>query len=70
MVQKVAVNLLVRDWASPCDDWKTLCQPSSEWVSFSNYGRLRQRKQRNGLRLSLAVPKIQWNANPHCPHGF
>ena len=61
MVQKVAVRSLVRDWAPSCDD----C--SSEWVPFSNYGRLRQRKERDGLRLSSAVSKIEWDSNPHCP---
>ena len=30
---------------------------------FSNQGRLRQRKERDGLRLSSAVPKIQWVSN-------
>ena len=35
-----------------------LCQPSCNWESFSNHGRIRQRKQRDGLRLSSAVPKI------------
>ena len=30
-------------------------------------GKIRQRKKRDGLRLSLAVPKIQWNSIPHCP---
>ena len=28
---------------------------------------IRQRKERDGLRLSSAMPKIQWNSNPHCP---
>ena len=37
----------------------SLCQPSSKWVPFSNEGRLRQRKEKDGLRLSSAVPKIQ-----------
>ena len=27
-------------------------------------------KKRNGLRLSSAVPKIQWDSNPHCPYGY
>ena len=35
----------------------SLCRPSSEWVLFSN--KERQRKERDGLRLSSAVPKIQ-----------
>ena len=43
------------------------CKPISEWVHFSNQGRLRQRKERDGLRLSSAVPKIQWDSNPPPP---
>ena len=31
---------------------------------------IRQRKERDGLRLSSAVPKIQWDSNPHCPYGY
>ena len=37
----------------------SLCQPSRKWVPFSIKGRIRQRKKRDGLRLSSAVPKIQ-----------
>ena len=48
----------------------SLCQPSRKWVPFSNKGRIRQRKERDGLRLSSAVPKIQWDSNPHCPYGY
>ena len=33
-------------------------------------GRIGQRKERDGLRLSSAVPKIQWVSNPHSPHGY
>ena len=47
-----------------------LCQPSSKWVLISNEGRIRQRKVRDGLRLSSAVPKIQWDYNPNCPYGY
>ena len=47
-----------------------LCQPSRKWVPFSNQGRIRQRKERDGLCLSSAVPKIQWDSNPHCPYGY
>ena len=61
------MRLWARDRASPCDDWKTLCQSRSKWVFVSNKGSLRQRKVRDGLRLSSAVPKIQWDTNPHCP---
>ena len=37
----------------------SLCQTSSKWVSFPNQERIMQRKERDGLRLSSAVPKIQ-----------
>ena len=37
---------------------------SSKWVTFSNQGKIRQRKEQNGLRLSFAVPMIQWDTNP------
>ena len=42
----------------------SLCRPSSDWVPFSNWGRLRQQKERDELRLSSAVSKIQWDSNP------
>ena len=44
-----------------------LCQPSSKWVTFSNQGKIRQRKERDGLCLSFAVPMIQWDCNPTAP---
>ena len=43
---------------------------SSKWVPFLNKGRLRQRKERDGLCLSSAMPKIEWDSNPHCPYGY
>ena len=48
----------------------SLCQPSSERVPSSNQGRIRQRNERDGIRLSSAVPMIQWVSNPHCPYGY
>ena len=36
----------------------SLSQPSSKWVPLSNQGRIRQQKNRDGLHLSFAVPKI------------
>ena len=38
----------------------SLSQPNSKWVpkAFSNSGKIRQRNERDGLRLSSAVPKI------------
>ena len=38
---------------------RDLCQANSIWVLFSNYEMIRQRKAREGLRLSSTVPKIQ-----------
>ena len=37
---------------------RKLCQHSSKWVSVSNQGKIRQRKERDGLRLSFAVPTM------------
>ena len=42
----------------------SVCQPSSKWVPFLNAGKIRQGKERDGLCLSSAVPKIQWDSNP------
>ena len=39
-------------------------------VPFSNQGRIKQQKEKDGLHLSLAVPKVQWDSNPHCPYGY
>ena len=41
-------------------------QPSG---TFSDQGMERQRKDRNGLKLSNAVPKILWATGPHCHYG-
>ena len=69
MVQKVAVSREFEAWLRHAATGK-LCQTSRKWVPFSNKGRLRQRKERDGLHLSSAVPKIQWDSNPHCPYGY
>ena len=56
----------VRGSAAPCGDWQTLSvNPAENGYLF----RIRQRKERDGLRFSSAVPKIQWDSNPHCPYG-
>ena len=46
---------------------KLSVNPAVNGYLFSNWGRIRQRKERDGLRLSSAVPKIQWDSNPHFP---
>ena len=45
----------------------SLCQPSSKWVPFSNKGRIRQRNERDGLRLSSAVPRYSGTLTPTAP---
>ena len=39
----------------------SLCQPNSKWVPSSNQRRIRQQKEKDGLCLSSAVPKIAPN---------
>ena len=46
---------------------KLSLQPSSECVPFSNQGRVRQRRERDGLRFSSAIPKMQWDSNTPLP---
>ena len=41
------------------ENLKTLCQPNSKWAPVSNQRRIRQQKERDGLRLSLADSKGQ-----------
>ena len=67
--------IFVRGWALPSNNVKTLSvnpavNGSSKWVPFSNQIGIRQRKERDGLCLSSAVPKIQWYSNPNCPYGY
>ena len=38
--------------------------PSSKWVPFLNQGRIRQQKERDGLRIFPAVPKISGTLIP------
>ena len=45
----------------------SLCQHSSKWVSGSNQGRIRQRKERDELRLSYAAPTIHGSLTSMLP---
>ena len=61
MVQKV------QGWALLSDYWKTFSvNPAVNGYFFESW-KIRQRKERDGLRLSLAVLMIQWDSTPHCP---
>ena len=57
MAQKVAVS---REFQA--GDWISLSVNPAE-------NGTRQRKERDGLHLLSAVPKIQWDSSPHCPYG-
>ena len=57
MVQKIAVKHEFEAGLRHAVTGK-LCQPSSKWVPFPNYGRIRQRNEGDGLCLSLAVSEI------------
>ena len=39
----------------------SLCQPNSKWVPSSNQRRIRRQKEKDGLCLTSAVPKIAPN---------
>ena len=44
-------------------------QPDCKWVSVSSQGSMRCRKERNGLHLPHAAPKMRLASNPNCPCG-
>ena len=47
-----------------------LCHSSSKWIPLSNQGRIRQGKERDGLRLSSTVAKIQRASNPYGQYSY
>ena len=70
MVQKVAVSLEFEALLPHAATGKLSLSTQQKMGTFFELGRIRQRKERDGLRLSSAVPKIQWDSNPHCPYGY
>ena len=66
MVQKVTVKCEFETGLRMRQLENSFCQSSSKWVPFSNWERIRQGKERDGL-FSSAVSKIQLDTNPHCP---
>ena len=42
-------------------------QPLTLKVPITNQGRISQRKERDGLCFSFAVPKVQWDSHPVAP---
>ena len=70
MVQKVAVSLEFEALLLHAATGKLSLSTQQKMGTFFELGRIRQRKERDGLLLSSAVPKIQWDSNPHCPYGY
>ena len=70
MVQKVAVSREFEARLRHAATGKLSLSTQQKMGTFFELGRIRQRKERDGLRLSSAVPKIQWDSNPHCPYGY
>ena len=70
MVQKVAVSREFEAQLRHAATGKLSLSTQQKMGTFLNEGRIRQRKEREGLRLSSAMPKIQWDSNPHCPYGY
>ena len=70
MVQKVAVSREIEARLRHAATGKLSLSTPQKMGTFFELGKDRQRKERDGLRLSSAVPKIQWDSNPHCPYGY
>ena len=70
MVQKVTVSSEFDARLRHAATGKLSLSTQQKTGTFFELGRIRQRKERDGLRLSSAVPKIQWDSNRHCPYGY
>ena len=66
MVQKVALGQEIEAGFAVRQLEHSLSQPSSKCIPFYELGK----EERDGLRLSFAVPKMQWDSNPYCPYGL
>ena len=69
MVQKVAVSREFEARLRHAAIGKLSLSTQQKMGTFLELGK-DKRKERDGLRLSSAVPKIQWDSNPHCPYGY
>ena len=67
MAQKVAVSREFEARLRHAATGKLSLSTQQKMDTFFELGRIRQRKERDGLRLSSAVPKIQWDSNPQLP---
>ena len=60
----------VRGSAAPCGTGKLSLSTQQKMGTFFELEKDKAAKERDGFRLSSAVPKIQWDSNPHCPYGY
>ena len=67
-MQKVAGGS--RLWLCHPTTENSRCQPSSKWISFSNQGRIRQRNERDGLRLLLLCARYTGTLTVRVPVYF
>ena len=67
MVQKVAVK---REFEARLRHAATGKLSLSTQQLMDTFFKLGNDKERDGLRFSSAVPKMQWDSNPHCPYDY
>ena len=70
MVQEVAVSPEFKAWLRHAATGKLSLSTQQKMGTFFELGKDKARKEGDGLRLSPAVPKIQWDSNPNCPYGY
>ena len=70
MVQKVAVSREFEARLRHAATGKLSLSTQQKMGTFFELGKDKAAKGEDGLRLSSAVPKIQWDSNPHCPYGY
>ena len=71
MVQKVAVSREFEVRLRHAATGKLSLSTQQKMGTFFELGKDKAaRKERDGLRLSSAVPKIQRDSNLHCPYGY
>ena len=70
MVQKVAVSREFEARLRHAATGKLSLSTQQKMGTFFELGKDKAAKGGDGLRLSSAVPKIQWDSTPHCPYGY
>ena len=70
MVQKLAVSREFEARLRHAATEKLSLSTQQKMGTFFELGKDKATKGEGWLRLSSAVPKIQWDSNPHCPYGY